>query len=1581
MKSKLLPFGGLPVIAAVLALFLPAASPAEDGPNMFIQERFELERIPIPEPPDPAPCPVLRAGDIRQQKPHHDVKLYFPWALGVDESTIGDGDIVASGPDGYRQGGTFVSLERLPVPFPLPLSTVPEGTNDVFPVPQPHPILVATYRFFPPPGTGTDPANWTNDDNGTYTVRLAPGEIANDEGRFLPAKFLGAFRCAIRTDPGTPVQPVDVRIDIRRVPAPSLAPDNTAPTPVPHYQAVVRMFFDTPHVEVDWGTVTRTNNRFVAGITALKLPLPDPDPWPVPLPLAGEPAPAESGGEAPANYPVIRPVFTHIYDLGPLGAGTYAFIARVNGINEGAKSFTIPPDPPVDDDPPAAELSVRNITRPFNGPQRLAVVYKDRSGVDVRTLGDGDIVVLNPCLFIDAVTPIPCSWQAQRARLVEVIPLSDNRTKVKAIYEIDPPDGGWTAAHNGFYPVVQPADAVCDRLGNCNPRRRLGGFEVAIDPDDPPIPAKAEIRVDASNPDRVQAKVHVKFDGYFRIVSQDIRRVGNRILLLATAEPVAVPAIFPPPPFPEEDLLYEIGPLRPGEYLAAFLMNRHLYDTEPFRVRRQPPIPADVQLTIDPSDPSNVTATVVIQFETPHRVEPGNVERDGERIVLPAKARPLPILSTDPSNAPPPRPAPVTLTYQVGALPSGGYLGVFVMNDFPYAAEHFIIDRCHPPIAEAGIRIDQDDPANTKAVVKIAFFTPHAIVGRDIHRRGNFFLLEAKAVPVHTLGPAAEFAPVPVPQIVTIEYPLGDLDPGQYGAKFVLNGCPLADATWVERGDTFEADVSIVTSETSSGNWNAEVTILFRNPHVRITDPGEVVIDGHIIKIDATAELPSILPQNAPPPSPIVLNYDLGALAPGGWWLKYFINGNFEKQHDFFVRPDPPIPADVELRVDVSSQPVIAHKRIQFRDHYRIVDQSVERIGNVFFLDAEADGPLPILAPLPPPPIDLDYDLGVLPRGFYLAACRINGFVYDVQPFWVPDQGFEAEVDLRVDVGDTVKLTAVVDIDDPYVIVTDWGTPVISASGEIKIDATAERVVFIQEPSGDPMENCYDLGALPPGIYHVTFCLNGEPEARLRFRVPERCDPLPHVTNINIAQGNVSWFSEVVIALLPGQVLTDCGVVRRSNNEFHVNITVECLQFPEPPVPLPAPGDPNLPEGIVFDIEEIPHISGVPIRLVKCEYVLGPLDQGHYKFFVHSRGQTVACQRFEVPGMPPSVNLLAGNITAPTNRQPFGLEFQDPTGLNHECIMNAPVWVVGPNGYRELATQNTYTSTDDDPSTYANARYEISGPGGDFDHTDNGRYCVYVNPGDIKDLDGNHIESGRLGCFQVRIAPPPTPGVNVSVAMNSQGEWEATVEIISEPGAQVVIDDWDAVALNFGVVFLRLADARIESTGGPVEPLAHVYNLGTLTPGSYIFVFKTDIGHCGSATFEVPGLEGDPLDAWRFRNGFGDASEGEALKSYFFATTPDRADAANVTPLIVTDDDGSRHFGIEYRGLVGADGVISTVEASDNVGAWVDAADLVEIRERTVDADGTERVIICLRDPVGVSRHEFLRIRLERDQP
>ncbi len=1512
---------------------------------------------PAVDPTESRISPVLRAGTVTAASPHHDVKLYFPWSPGIDLTTIGDGDLVARGPNGYHQRAAFVSVERLPHPLPLAEldPTIGELEPEAGPRVLPGPIVVATYRFFPPGAAGD---LWTAADNGGYGVRLARGEIATESGRYLPPGFLGAFKVRIPTGPGDPVQPEQVRCQIRRLAVES----DLAGDPEVHHLAAVRMFFRSPHVRVDWGTVVLSGNTFTADASAVQGPLPTPSPVSI----------TTADGSPAANAPaILQPSRAHRYRLGVLEPGAWRFVLRVNGIEECVETFVIPPDPPVDDEAPVAGLELRDIHRPGDSPQRFLVTYRDRSGVDISTIGDGDLVIFNPCLFLDVPDPVPCDWRAKRARFVSIVSASSHNRVVKALYEIHAPVGGWSSEHNGFYPVALWEDAVCDRLGNCVERQRLGGFTVRV-PVDPPIPAEAEIRIDAGNPDRVAAKVHIDFKEHWQVVDQEIRRVDHRIYLIARAEPLAVPAIFPPPPPPDQDLLYEVGPLREGTYGAIFVMNGHVYDVRRFKVDRSPPIPADVRLTVDASDPDAVVAEVSIQFRTPHRVEQGGIERSGHRIRLKATAHPLP-LNADASDLPP-VPESVHLRYEIGALPPGGYLALLEMNEFLYAAEEFKVDEPGPPIpAEVGIRIDRSDPDRTVAVVKIRFETPHAIVGRDLHRRDNRFLLEATAAPVltHDAAGTADAAAPPPSDVVVLRYPLGELEPGDYAAAFVMNGWRYASTTWHE-DDPFEAEVELSVDENDAGHWIARAEITFANPQVRITDPGEPVINGHVIMINPAAEL---LDTTDAPPVPFVLEYDLGELEPGGWWLKYFINDRFEKQLDFIVLPDPPIPAEVAIEVD-PGQPVHARVTIQFRDHYRITGQSVHRIGNLFLLDATADGPLPILAPIPPPPVELDYGLGGLDAGKYWAAFRMNGHFYEVVPFTISDGGFEAEVDLEVTTGDETRLKATVDFRNPYVLVTDPGKPVISGN-TIRINATAEEVAFIQPPSGDPQCLDYSLGELDPGRYELHFAINGQLEACTVFTVRPPCDPLPHVTDIRVAQGDASWFSQVFVALFPGQRVTDWGEVRRSGNEFHVNITVECVDFapspqPQPQVPASAL---DLPEGMRIDADGDAWLHEVPIRLVSHSYPLGILDPGRYGFLVHSRGTTVARKAFVVPGTAPVVEFSGGTISEPTDEYRFGISYHDPDGLDHESIMSAEVVVVGRDGYREVARLLSYASTDDDPSTSASARYAVSGPGGDWDHEDNGPYRVWVDADAVRDLHGTPIEDGWIGRFRCRIIPPPEPGVNVTVNPTASGSWEATVEIISQPGEQVVVDSWGPL-IHHGQVFVALASVHLEPSSGPVEPLAHRYDLGILQPGSYLFVFKTNLAHCGIADFTVPGLEGDPVATWAARAGLDPGDPDEALSRYFFALAPNGGPSPRIRAEIVRGDDGRNHLGLRFRRLHGALGVRQVIEGSTSLGKWIDVSDRIDLMDRQVDLDGTEEVLLCLREALEDSEINFLRIRL-----
>jgi len=1183
--------------------------------------------------------PVLVATDVTSPSETHRIRLLFPAFNDVDSTSLGDGDLHLLGRDGFEERAQFVDFTLEDLPLPLALDSLPSGA-DPFLIPQPAPVLVATYRFDGPGG------NWAGHDNGIYRVRLAEDAITRHDGSPFETMFLGGFRCAIDDPNPRTIQPTETRIVFYR----DLVDGKV------RYLTDVVMTFQTPHVRVVQGDLERTGNRFLAPIEAYRLPVPDLD-----IP------PQETSADRLAGIPpedIIAP-FAHrvtlTYRLGPLEAGTYGFLARMNRIPEANDSFTVPTDPPVDQEAPEAELAARNVTEALEKPHQFSVTYADNSGIDLGTLGDGDVMVLSPCLNFTSLIADPCpsDWKAQRARLVNVIPLDRRLLKVRVIYEVEPPNGAWTAAANGFYPVVWRENEVCDAPGNCNRYQRLGGFEVAINDSNPPIKAEAEIRIDSS-------------------------------------------------------------------------------------------------------DPANVVARVAIAFRTPHRLVQGEVTRDGHRIRLDAKAEPLPVPLE--SNIRPPIPAPVVLEYRIGEFEPGGYLVGYFMNDFRYATDNIVISDPGPQI-EATVRlsIDQSDKVNTTGHVRIRFATPHVITGQNIRRLGNRFIFAATARPVEDANL------VRVAEFVDLEFPLGDLEGGDYSAAFVMNGYPYETVTWTEPEEQFRARVEVVIEEGGHGNWVAKARIEFANPQVRITDPGEVIIDGSILAIKATAEL-----------------------------------------------------------------------------------------------------------------------------------------------------------------------TDALDVPGPF-------------------------------------EFTYDLGELPAGRYLVVYSINGNFEARATFAVPEICEPLPHLVSIRDGEENGQWFTKVALALTPGQQVLNWGTLRQSENEFHVNITVACLDSDILPVPVdPVPGD-ELPDGFLATANGEIIQGGLPVRLVSHLYRLGELESGNYQFFVHSQGITLGSHRFAVEGDPPKVELSVGPITAEAREHHFAINFSDRSGLDHDSIQGADVWITGPDNYREQAILVDYASTDDDPSTSGFGRYSVNGPDGSWDRPDNGGYRIFIDADMVHDLQGNSLQESYLGSFRVSILPQIEPGVTVTFSRSEEGNWLANVTLLPPPDQALVVDSWGPLVLH-GHSFVALATVHTEIVTKPTGPLTHSYDLGPLQPGYYVFVFKTNLAHCGIGELTVPGVEGAAIDRWLGLTG-DSPDDARRFANYFFASrTPDLRAA------IVGEIPGKRHLGIRFRRLTGAEGVSQKVQASRDLAGWDDVTDSVDLVERTIDIDGTEKVLLCLRQTMAESPYRYLRIVVEVDE-
>ncbi len=113
-----------------------------------------------------------------------------------------------------------------------------------------------------------------------------------------------------------------------------------------------------------------------------------------------------------------------------------------------------------------------------------------------------------------------------------------------------------------------------------------------------PISAAAVITVDPV-PTAALAKVQIAFREYAAITGQkEAFQEGNRIILEASAERVAVIQIFPQPPLPVASLNFNLGPQAAGDYTAVFKFNGRILAEKVFRIANPaPPVAATVTST------------------------------------------------------------------------------------------------------------------------------------------------------------------------------------------------------------------------------------------------------------------------------------------------------------------------------------------------------------------------------------------------------------------------------------------------------------------------------------------------------------------------------------------------------------------------------------------------------------------------------------------------------------------------------------------------------------------------------------------------------------------------------------------------------------------------------------------------------------------------------------------------------------------------------------------------------------------------------------------------------------------------
>lgn len=119
--------------------------------------------------------------------------------------------------------------------------------------------------------------------------------------------------------------------------------------------------------------------------------------------------------------------------------------------------------------PPSGSATASNVSVPSTNEHLIAVLWSDNLGVDVNTIGYGDIVVSGPA----------GKGYNQIATLVSTD--STSGPNVVARYAVSAPPGGWTSGWNGDYGILNRVGQIADTVGNVMPSYQfLGKFTVDI---------------------------------------------------------------------------------------------------------------------------------------------------------------------------------------------------------------------------------------------------------------------------------------------------------------------------------------------------------------------------------------------------------------------------------------------------------------------------------------------------------------------------------------------------------------------------------------------------------------------------------------------------------------------------------------------------------------------------------------------------------------------------------------------------------------------------------------------------------------------------------------------------------------------------------------------------------------------------------------------------------------------------------------------------------------------------------------------------------------------------------------------
>jgi uncharacterized delta-60 repeat protein len=382
---------------------------ATNTDNSGVNDQFILAQFIDSVQP---PTSTLAVSDINTPgETAIEFTVTYADSLSVDVASIGNNNILVTGPNGYSQAA-------------LLLSTNPTYDSSV---------IVATYQVTP-----TDTAVSTSD-NGTYTVTLEPNQISDDSGNFAPQRTLGNF--VISVGAVTPILPTAALTD-----APPLTSPGTST-----YDFIVTYNDSNANIDISYATLNNTNILVTGpGFYQQAATL-----------VSAEPASnaqtivAIYSIPAPGNSATFNDVDNGAYTInmqsGTVG-DTYSSPDYVVGGALGQFTVDIAPtNGTTTSTPPLAVLTTVPPVVSLLSSVNFLVTYTDANAINFSSLGDSNILIDGPNLY------------SQTATFVSAAPAT-NSSAIVAEYSIHAPLGEstFTTADNGNYVLIMQGDEVSD---------------------------------------------------------------------------------------------------------------------------------------------------------------------------------------------------------------------------------------------------------------------------------------------------------------------------------------------------------------------------------------------------------------------------------------------------------------------------------------------------------------------------------------------------------------------------------------------------------------------------------------------------------------------------------------------------------------------------------------------------------------------------------------------------------------------------------------------------------------------------------------------------------------------------------------------------------------------------------------------------------------------------------------------------------------------------------------------------------------------------------------------------------------